>query len=149
MVLSTLHTRDAPSALGRLIDMGIEPFLISSAVDCVVAQRLVRKLCPHCKRLATLPESVLAEYGLDEQPYAPAGCSRCSASGYRGRVGLYEVMTISEEIRTLVLQHGSVDEIAATAAREGMHRLRDDGIAKVREGLTSIEEVERMTNSLV
>jgi type IV pilus assembly protein PilB len=149
MVLSTLHTRDAPSALGRLIDMGIEPFLISSAVDCVVAQRLVRKLCPHCKRLATLPESVLEEYGLDEQPYAPAGCSRCSGSGYRGRVGLYEVMTISEEIRTLVLQHGSVDEIAATAAREGMHRLRDDGIAKVREGLTSIEEVERMTNSLV
>ncbi len=149
MVLSTLHTRDAPSALGRLIDMGIEPFLISSAVDCVVAQRLVRKLCPHCKRLATLPESVLAEYGLDEQPYAPAGCSRCSGSGYRGRVGLYEVMTISEEIRTQVLQHGSVDEIAATATREGMHRLRDDGIAKVREGLTSIEEVERMTNSLV
>ena len=93
MVLSTLHTRDAPSALGRLIDMGIEPFLISSAVDCVVAQRLVRKLCPHCKRLATLPESVLEEYGLDEQPYAPAGCSRCSGSGYRGRVGLYEVMT--------------------------------------------------------
>ncbi len=149
MVLSTLHTRDAPSALGRLIDMGIEPFLISSAVDCVVAQRLVRKLCPHCKRLATLPESVLAEYGLDEQPYAPAGCSRCSGSGYRGRVGLYEVMTVSEEIRSQVLQHGSVDEIAATATREGMHRLRDDGITKVREGLTSIEEVERMTNSLV
>jgi type IV pilus assembly protein PilB len=149
MVLSTLHTRDAPSALGRLIDMGIEPFLISSAVDCVVAQRLVRKLCPHCKRLATLPESVLAEYGLNEQPYAPAGCSRCSGSGYRGRVGLYEVMTISEEIRSQVLQHGSVDEIAATATREGMHRLRDDGIAKVRDGLTSIEEVERMTNSLV
>jgi type IV pilus assembly protein PilB len=149
MVLSTLHTRDAPSALGRLIDMGIEPFLISSAVDCVVAQRLVRKLCPHCKRLATLPESVLAEYGLDEQPYAPAGCSRCSGSGYRGRVGLYEVMTISEEIRSQVLQRASVDEIAATATREGMHRLRDDGIAKVREGLTSIEEVERMTNSLV
>ena len=149
MVLSTLHTRDAPSALGRLIDMGIEPFLISSAVDCVVAQRLVRKLCPHCKRLATLPESVLEEYGLDEQPYAPAGCSRCSGSGYRGRVGLYEVMTVSEEIRTQVLQHGSVDEIAATAAREGMRRLRDDGIEKVRAGLTSIEEVERMTTSLV
>ncbi len=149
MVLSTLHTRDAPSALGRLIDMGIEPFLISSAVDCVVAQRLVRKLCPHCKRLATLPESVLGEFGLEEQPYAPAGCSRCSGSGYRGRVGIYEVMTISEEIRTQVLQHGSVDEIAATAAREGMRRLRDDGIAKVRAGLTSIEEVERMTTSLV
>ncbi len=149
MVLSTLHTRDAPSALGRLIDMSIEPFLISSAVDCVVAQRLVRKLCPHCKRLATLPESVLAEFGLDEQPYAPAGCSRCSGSGYRGRVGLYEVLTISEEIRTQVLQHASVDAIAATAALQGMRRLRDDGIEKVRDGLTSIEEVERMTTSLV
>jgi type IV pilus assembly protein PilB len=149
MVLSTLHTRDAPSALGRLIDMGIEPFLISSAVDCVVAQRLVRKLCPHCKRLATLPESALAEFGLDEQPYAPAGCSRCAGSGYRGRLGLYEVMTISEEIRTQVLQHGSVDEIAATAARQGMRRLRDDGIEKVRAGVTSVEEVERMTTSLV
>jgi type IV pilus assembly protein PilB len=149
MVLSTLHTRDAPSALGRLIDMSIEPFLISSAVDCVVAQRLVRRLCPHCKRLATLPDSVLAEFGLDEQPYAPAGCSRCSGSGYRGRVGLYEVLTISEEIRTQVLQHASVDAIAATAARQGMRRLRDDGIEKVRDGLTSIEEVERMTTSLV
>ncbi len=149
MVLSTLHTRDAPSALGRLIDMGIEPFLISSAVDCVVAQRLVRKLCPHCKRLATLPESVLEEYGLDEQPYAPAGCSRCSGSGYRGRIGLYEVMTVSEAIRTMVLQHASVDEIAATATREGMRRLRDDGVEKVRAGLTSMEEVERMTTSLV
>jgi type IV pilus assembly protein PilB len=149
MVISTLHTRDAPSALGRLIDMGIEPFLISSAVDCVVAQRLVRKLCPHCKHLASLPELVLAEYGLDAQPYAPVGCSRCSGSGYRGRVGLYEVMSISEEIRTLVLQHGSVDEIAATAAGQGMRRLRDDGIEKVKSGLTSVEEVERMTTSLL
>jgi type IV pilus assembly protein PilB len=106
MVLSTLHTRDAPSALGRLSDMGIEPFLISSAVDCVVAQRLVRMLCPHCKRPANLPPSVLAEYELhDIQPYEPAGCTRCSASGYRGRVGIYEVMAITEEIRTQILQH--------------------------------------------
>ncbi|HXA55030.1 MAG TPA: ATPase, T2SS/T4P/T4SS family [Solirubrobacteraceae bacterium] len=149
MVISTLHTRDAPSALGRLADMEIEPFLISSAVDCVVAQRLVRKLCPHCRRRAALPESVLEEYGLQDQPYAPVGCSRCSGSGYRGRVGLYEVMTVTEEIRTLVLQHGSVDDIAATAASQGMRRLRDDGIEKVRAGLTSVEEVERMTTSLV
>jgi type IV pilus assembly protein PilB len=92
---------------------------------------------------------VLDEYGLDEQPYAPAGCSRCSGSGYRGRVGLYEVMTVSEAIRTMVLQHASVDEIAATATREGMRRLRDDGVEKVRAGLTSMEEVERMTTSLV
>ncbi|HVR06087.1 MAG TPA: GspE/PulE family protein [Solirubrobacteraceae bacterium] len=150
LVLSTLHTRDAPSALGRLSDMGIEPFLVSSAVDCVVAQRLVRMLCPHCKRPANLPESVLHEYGLAGiQPYEPVGCSRCAASGYRGRVGIYEVMVITEEIRTQILQHASVDEIAATAARDGMHRLHDDGIEKVRAGLTSIEEVERMTTSLV
>jgi type IV pilus assembly protein PilB len=150
MVLSTLHTRDAPSALGRLVDMGIESFLISSAVDCVVAQRLVRKLCPHCKRPSTLPESVLLELGLaGAEPFEAVGCSRCSGSGYRGRVGIYEVMTVSEEIRTLILQHGSVDEIAATAARQGMRRLHDDGLEKVRAGLTSVEEVERMSTSLV
>ncbi len=150
LVLSTLHTRDAPSALGRLTDMGIEPFLVSSAIDCIVAQRLVRMLCPHCKRPANLPGSVLEEYGLAGiQPYEPVGCSRCSASGYRGRVGIYEVMSITEEIRTQILQHASVDEIAATATRDGMRRLHDDGIEKVRAGLTSIEEVERMTTSLV
>lgn len=150
LVLSTLHTRDAPSALGRLTDMGIEPFLVSSAVDCVVAQRLVRMLCPHCKRPASLPESVLEEYGLTGiQPYEPAGCPRCSGTGYRGRVGIYEVMSITEEIRTQILQHASVDDIAATAAEQGMRRLHDDGIDKVRAGLTSIEEVERMTTSLV
>jgi type IV pilus assembly protein PilB len=147
MVLSTLHTRDAPSALGRLLDMGIEPFLISSAVDCVVAQRLVRKLCPHCKRSASLPETVLLDFGLDAQPYEAVGCSRCASSGYRGRVGIYEVMTVSEEIRNQILQHASVDEIAATATRQGMRRLHDDGIEKVRTGQTSIEEVERMSIS--
>ncbi|HEY3758999.1 MAG TPA: ATPase, T2SS/T4P/T4SS family [Solirubrobacteraceae bacterium] len=150
LVLSTLHTRDAPSALGRLTDMGIEPFLVSSAIDCIVAQRLVRMLCPHCKRPANLPGSVLEEYGLTGiQPYEPVGCSRCSASGYRGRVGIYEVLSITEEIRGQILQHASVDEIAATATRNGMRRLHDDGIEKVRAGLTSIEEVERMTTSLV
>jgi type IV pilus assembly protein PilB len=150
MVLSTLHTRDAPSALSRLIDMSIEPFLVSSAVDCVVAQRLVRMLCPHCKRPANLPESVLVEYRLfDVQPYEAVGCPRCSNSGYRGRVGLYEVMSVSEEIRTQILAHASVDEITATAVAQGMRRLHDDGMEKVRAGATSIEEVERMTTSLV
>ena len=150
LVLSTLHTRDAPSALGRLNDMGIEPFLVSSAVDCVVAQRLVRMLCPHCKRPANLPEAVLLEYGLAGiQPYEPAGCSRCAGSGYRGRVGIYEVMVVTEEIRTQILQHASVDEIAATASAQGMQRLHDDGIEKVRAGLTSLEEVQRMTTSVV
>jgi type IV pilus assembly protein PilB len=150
LVLSTLHTRDAPSALGRLIDMGIEPFLVSSAVDCIVAQRLVRALCQHCKQPQNVPDSVLEEYGLaGAEPYEPVGCSRCSGSGYRGRVGLYEVMTVSERIRTLILEHASVDDMVAVALEEGMKRLRDDGIQKVREASTSIAEVERMTTSLL
>ncbi len=150
MVLSTLHTRDAPSALSRLIDMGIEPFLVSSAVDCVVAQRLVRMLCEHCKRPQTVSGAVLAEHGLaGAEPYEAVGCSRCASSGYRGRVGLYEVMTVNERIRALVLERASVDEIAAAAAEAGMGRLRDDGMQKVREGVTSIAEIERMTSSLL
>jgi type IV pilus assembly protein PilB len=150
LVLSTLHTRDAPSALGRLIDMGIEPFLVSSAVDCIVAQRLVRMLCPHCKRHQNVPESVLADYGLaGAEPFEPVGCSRCSGSGYRGRVGLYEVMSVSEPIRALILERASVDAMVAVAEKEGMRRLRDDGMQKVRDGLTSIAEIERITSSML
>ncbi len=150
LVLSTLHTRDAPSALGRLIDMGIEPFLISSAIDCVVAQRLVRTLCAHCKRPSKAPESLLAEYGLYEsEAFEPVGCTRCAATGYRGRMGIYEVMSVTEEVRSLVLSRASVDDIAATAMSQGMRRMRDDGIAKVRAGQTSIAEIERMTTSMI
>jgi type IV pilus assembly protein PilB len=150
LVLSTLHTRDAPSALGRLIDMGIEPFLISSAIDCVVAQRLVRMLCPHCKQPSKAPEARLAEYGLHGgEAFEPAGCPRCSLSGYRGRIGIYEVMPLGEELRQLVLDRASVDEIAAAAERAGMLRMRSDGIAKVRAGQTSIAEIERLTASML
>jgi type IV pilus assembly protein PilB len=150
LVLSTLHTRDAPSALGRLIEMGIEPFLISSAVDCIVAQRLVRLLCNHCKRHLKLPDHVLEEYGLaGAKPYEPVGCSRCGNSGYRGRVGLYEVMAISEPIRALILERAPVEQMLAMALEDGMLRLRDDGMQKVRDGLTSIAEIERMTTSLL
>jgi type IV pilus assembly protein PilB len=150
LVLSTLHTRDAPSALGRLIDMGIEPFLISSAIDCIVAQRLVRMLCQHCKQPSKAPESLLAEYGLyGSEAFEPVGCSRCTSSGYRGRIGIYEVMSVTEEVRSLVLSRGSVDEIAAAAAAQGMRRLRDDGIAKVRAGQTSIAEIERITTTML
>jgi type IV pilus assembly protein PilB len=150
LVLSTLHTRDAPSALGRLIDMGIEPFLVSSAVDCIVAQRLVRMLCKHCKRPQNVPEGVLIEHGLaGAEPYEAVGCSRCAGTGYRGRLALYEVMGVSEPIRALILERSSVDDMVAVALSEGMQRLRDDGLHKVREGLTSIAEVERMTNSLL
>jgi type IV pilus assembly protein PilB len=150
LVLSTLHTRDAPSALGRLIDMGIEPFLVSSAIDCIVAQRLVRMLCKHCKRPLKVSEAVLAEHGLaGAEPYEAVGCSRCGGSGYRGRLGLYEVMSVSEPIRALILERASVDAMVEIAVGEGMLRLRDDGLVKVREGLTSIAEVERMTSSLL
>jgi type IV pilus assembly protein PilB len=150
LVLSTLHTRDAPSALGRLIDMGIEPFLISSAIDCIVAQRLVRVLCQHCKRPSKAPESLLAEYGLYEsEAFEPVGCTRCATTGYRGRMGIYEVMSVTEEVRSLVLSRASVDDIAASAMRQGMRRMRDDGIAKVRGGQTSIAEIERMTTSMI
>jgi type IV pilus assembly protein PilB len=150
LVLTTLHTRDAPSALGRLIDMGIEPFLVSSAVDCIIAQRLVRLLCKHCKKPQKVSDAVLAEHGLTgAQPYEAVGCSRCGGSGYRGRVGVYEAMTVSEHIRALILERASVDVMVAVAVSEGMRRLRDDGLEKVREGLTSIAEVERMTNSLL
>ncbi len=150
LVLTTLHTRDAPSALGRLIDMGIEPFLVSSAVDCIVAQRLVRLLCKHCKKPLKVSEEVLAEHGLSgAEPFEAVGCSRCGGSGYRGRVGVYEVMSVSERIRALILERASVDAMVTMAVSEGMRRLRDDGLDKVREGLTSIAEVERMTNSLL
>lgn len=150
LVLSTLHTRDAPSALGRLIDMGIEPFLVSSAIDCIVAQRLLRLLCIHCKRPQNVPESVLAEHDLlGSQPYEPVGCSRCRGSGYRGRLGVYEVMSVTEEIRSLILQHAAIDDLVTVAVRQGMRRMRDDALEKVRAGLTSIAEVERMTTSML
>jgi type IV pilus assembly protein PilB len=150
LVLSTLHTRDAPSALGRLIDMGIEPFLVSSAIDCIVAQRLVRALCTHCKRVMSVSELVLEEHGLTGvTPYEPVGCSRCGGSGYRGRLGLYEVMVVSEPIRSLILERASVDDMVAVAVSEGMKRLRDDGLERVREGVTSIAEVERITASML
>jgi len=150
LVLTTLHTRDAPSGLGRLIDMGIEPFLVSSAVDCIVAQRLVRLLCKHCKKPLKVSDGVLAEHGLaGAEPYEAVGCSRCGGTGYRGRLGVYEVMTVSEHIRALILERASVDVMVTVAVREGMRRLREDGMDKVREGLTSIAEVERMTTSLL
>ncbi|HEX7292721.1 MAG TPA: ATPase, T2SS/T4P/T4SS family [Conexibacter sp.] len=151
LVLSTLHTNDAPTAITRLVEMGIEPFLVASAIDCVVAQRLARTLCPTCKKRAIVPADVLRESGfnvkLDLECYEPVGCGRCGGMGYKGRLGLYEVMTMSEEIRKLVLQRAPADEIAALACREGMRRLRDDGFAKVKAGLTSIAEVSRVSGT--
>ncbi len=151
MVLSTLHTNDAPTAITRLIEMGIEPFLVASAIDCVVAQRLARTLCTHCKRRTIIPAEVLRDHGFaaqfDLEAYEPVGCTRCGGMGYRGRVGLYEVMVVNEEMRALVLQRGSADQLAAAAVRDGMRRLREDGLDKVKAGLTSMAEVARVTGS--
>jgi type IV pilus assembly protein PilB len=149
LVLSTLHTNDAPSAITRLTEMGIEPFLTASALDCVVAQRLVRTLCTHCKRRVLLSGEALAVAGisaaLDVEAYEPVGCGRCGGSGYKGRIGLYEVMPLSEEIRSMVISRSSADEIMKVAVTQGMRRLRDDGFDKVKQGVTSISEVARVT----
>ena len=151
MVLSTLHTNDAPSAITRLVEMGIEPFLVASAIECVVAQRLARMLCSHCKKRTIVGVDVLRDHGFhaqfDIEAYEPVGCVRCNGMGYRGRIGLFEVMLMSEEIRALTLQRASADQIAAVAVREGMRRLRDDGLDKVKSGLTSMAEIARVTGS--
>jgi type IV pilus assembly protein PilB len=151
LVLSTLHTNDAASAITRLVEMKIEPFLVASAIDCVVAQRLARMLCRHCKKRTIVPADVLRDHGFqaqfDIEAYEPVGCVRCGGMGYRGRVGLYEVMLMSEAIRELALQRASADQIAAVAVREGMRKLRDDGLDKVKAGLTSMAEVARVTGT--
>ena len=151
LVLSTLHTNDAPTAITRLIEMGIEPFLVVSAIDCVVAQRLSRRLCSTCKRRVILPVGALQRYGyhanFDVEAYEPAGCGRCGGTGYKGRLGLYEVMTVSERIRSLAIERASADQIGAAAVEEGMRRLREDGFDKVKSGLTSIAEVARVTGT--
>jgi type IV pilus assembly protein PilB len=148
LVLSTLHTNDAPSAITRLIEMGIEPFLVASALDCVVAQRLARMLCPKCKRRTIISAEVLRENGynarIDLEAYEPVGCRRSGGSGYRGRIGLYEVMNVSPEIQSLTLERKPAEEIREVAIRQGMTPLRDDGLQKVRQGRTSIAEVARV-----
>ena len=148
LVLSTLHTNDAASAITRLTEMGIEPFLTSSAVDCVVAQRLARRLCPSCKRRTMLSVEALREAdfhaAFDVEAYEPVGCGRCGGTGFKGRVGLYEVMSISDEIRDLAIKRSAADEIMDVAVQQGMRPLRDDGLDKVKQGLTSIAEVTRV-----
>jgi type IV pilus assembly protein PilB len=149
MVLSTLHTNDAPSAITRLIEMGIEPFLVASALDSVVAQRLARTLCTHCKRRTIVTAEVLRNHNFhahyDIEAYEPVGCVRCSGMGYKGRVGIYEVMLMSDEIRELTLERAAADQIAAVAMREGMRRMREDGLEKVKSGVTTMSEIARVT----
>jgi type IV pilus assembly protein PilB len=152
LVLSTLHTNDAPGALSRLTEMGIEPFLTSSAVDCVLAQRLARRLCKECKEAYDPSEEMLKKndfppevFEMDKVTlYRPKGCPRCNNTGYKGRLGIYEVMIVSEAIRRLTVERKSADEISRVAQAEGMKNLREDGIDKVLQGLTSIEEIARV-----
>ena len=149
LLLSTLHTNDAPSAVTRLTEMGIEPFLTASAVTCVIAQRLVRVLCPSCKKRTLLDAESLRASGFpahfDVEGYEPGACNRCAGSGYKGRVGIYEVMTMSDEIRELTIRRSSADEIGHVAVEQGMRPLRADGLEKVKQGITSIAEVTRVT----
>jgi type IV pilus assembly protein PilB len=150
MVLTTLHTNDAPGAITRLQEMGIESFLTSSAVECVVAQRLARMLCAACKRRVVVSQATLTEggfrVGTDLEAYEPVGCQRCHGIGYRGRMGIYSVMVVSSRIKEMVVNRTSEAEIAAVAIEEGMLTLKQSGLEKVRAGLTSVEEVSRVAS---
>ncbi|MFQ5603775.1 MAG: type II secretion system ATPase GspE [bacterium] len=153
LVLSTIHTNDAPGGLTRLTEMGVEPFLTASAAIGIIAQRLVRKLCSDCRKPYQPNAALLSKLGLQsrkrqEPPifYKSVGCNNCNETGYRGRHGIYEVMQINEEIRELALQNAATDRIKQAALRQGMHSLRQDGLIKVIRGLTSLEEVFRVTN---
>jgi type IV pilus assembly protein PilB len=150
LVLSTLHTNDAPGAIARLIEMGVEPFLVASAVSCVLAQRLARRLCEQCKKAVVVDgEAVRANgYECSEaqlEVFGAVGCGRCGGTGYKGRIGLYEVMPVTEEIRSLAVRRASADAIAEAARRAGMRQLRAEGLAKVRAGLTCFAELARVT----
>jgi len=150
LVLTTLHTNDAPGAVTRLRDMGIEPFLITSAVIGVLAQRLVRVICPHCKEAYSPPVDALRRLGLDpaEQKsvrlYRGRGCDHCRGTGYRGRLGAFELMVMNDKLRGLVINGASVDELRAAAQQDGMRTLRQDGVQKVLGGVTTIEELLRV-----
>ncbi len=151
LVLSTLHTNDAPSTISRLMNMGIEPFLVATSVNVIAAQRLVRRICTNCKEQVEVPIQALLSVGFSEAEahslkiFHGRGCDRCGGTGYKGRVGLFEVMEISEDIRELILSGATVVELRRKAIEEGMITLRQSGLHKIREGITTIEEVVRET----
>jgi type IV pilus assembly protein PilB len=153
LVLSTLHTNDAPSTLVRMLNMGVAPFNIASSVNIITAQRLARKLCTHCRRPEDIPPEALLRAGfLDEdldgswQPFGPIGCDHCKGTGYKGRIGVYEVMPITDEMKQLIMRNGNSLDIAEQAQREGVRNLRQSGLLKVKSGMTSLEEIEAVTN---
>jgi len=152
MVFSTLHTNDAPSTLTRLMNMGVAPFNIASSIILITAQRLARRLCT-CKKPVHILDEVLLDAGFEESaldgswtPYQPVGCERCNGCGYKGRVGIYQIMPITEEIQRIILNHGSALDIQTQAQSEGVKTLRESGLMKVKQGLTSLEEVLGCTN---
>ncbi|MDH5660883.1 MAG: type IV-A pilus assembly ATPase PilB [Gammaproteobacteria bacterium] len=151
MVLSTLHTNDAPQTLSRMVNMGIPPFNIASAVNLIIAQRLARRLCPHCKKPADIPNEALLEEGFTKEQvqqgikvFAPVGCDQCS-KGYKGRVGVYQVMPLSPEIGKIIMENGTALDVAEQAQKDGINDLRQSGLKKVLDGHTSIEEINRVT----
>ena len=151
MVMSTLHTNDAPSSISRLMNMGVEPFLVATSVHMVVAQRLVRRVCTYCKEPDEIPTPALVEAGFSEREaksvklFRGKGCDRCSNTGYKGRIGLFEGMAVDEEVRELILSGATTDELRDAAKRNGMLTLRESGLEKIRNGVTSLEEVTRET----
>jgi type IV pilus assembly protein PilB len=152
LVFSTLHTNDAPSTVNRMIDMGLEPFLVASSTNLILAQRLIRRLCVQCRRQAQPAPELMARLGLEKdgggpgaQIYQPVGCEACHRTGYKGRTGVYEVMPISPAVREMIIRRASVAELKAQAHREGMLSLRMDGVQKLKAGITSAEEVLKET----
>jgi type IV pilus assembly protein PilB len=151
LVLSTLHTNDAPSTISRLMNMGIEPFLVATSVNLIQAQRLIRRVCKDCKQEHPTPPEALIEVGFsaDEaralKTYKGKGCPTCNQTGYKGRIGLYEVMEITDELRELILIGASALELRKKAIDDGMITLRESGLYKIREGVTTCEEVVRET----
>jgi len=152
LVFSTLHTNDAPSSITRLVDMGIEPFLVGSSVILIVAQRLVRKLCPRCKLVDDTPREALYRLGVLQSPYEnitiykanPKGCEHCNGSGYKGRTAVHEILEVDEEMRKLIIKGATSEDIRDLARKKGMRTLYETGVLKVRKGITSLAEVERV-----
>ena len=150
-VFSTLHTNDASAAVNRLVEMGVPRYLVAAAWRCFVAQRLVRRLCPHCRSEVSMNEAQWLELGLGPAPkkrlrvYEPAGCAKCFGTGYRGRVGLYEVLVVDDDLRDVIATGGSVLEIQRMARAKGVTSLREDGVGKVLDGVTSYLELLRVT----
>jgi type IV pilus assembly protein PilB len=152
-VLTTVHTNDAPSTIARLVDLGLETFLITASLEGIVAQRLVRKICVKCKTEHTPTEEMLMELGLTPEDvggkkfYYGKGCKNCNSTGYRGRIGLYEIMVLNDEMRDMIMNKASTNILRVAARKNGMTTLRENGLRIIYEGITTIEEVARETIS--